>query len=162
MNKKIVAVLMAVALASTASVFAFGIGGQVGTTIGGAGVHGSLTIKPAVNAPLFGITINQLDSNGVNLGVTADKWLANKVFSSPLAYFYGWGVGADLAIYNNYFNLALRARLIGGVNVFIANNWEFYLEGAWAPGIVISNGSNPIAADLVEFPINLGFRFWMN
>ncbi len=162
MNKKIVTVLLAVALAGTASVFAFGIGGQVGTTIGGGPVHGSLTIKPAVNAPLFGITINQLNSNGVNIGVTADKWLKNKVFSSPLAYFYGWGVGVDLAINDNYFNLGLRGRLIGGVNVFIANNWEFYLEGAWAPGIVISSGDTPISFDAFEFPVNLGFRFWIN
>lgn len=160
MNKKLIAVLALVLVVSTTSVFAIGIGVQGGYTVNGV-AGGALTFKPdgsdlifAINADFWGY--------GVDIGGTADYWVANKTLAKPVNYYYGVGAGAGVNIWGNTLTATVAGRVFIGLNLFTLDNFlEVYLQGAWQPGIAIGIGNEGgVHPMLATFPINAGIRFW--
>jgi hypothetical protein len=158
--KKLTVVLALLLVLTTTSVFALGIGAQAGYVVGG-NPGGALTFK-LDNAPwVFAVNVDRL-VNPLSIGGTADMWLANKNFAGPFNYYYGWGVAAGLNIYDSGLGLYAGARALAGINVFVLDKFlEFYLQAAWQPGIslLFADASN-VGLNFVNFPVNLGFRFW--
>ncbi len=164
MNKKILSVLvMAVALSAT-SLFALGIGAQAGYVAGPNHSNGALTFKLDSSPWVFALNVDGLSTDYVGIGLTADRWIANRVFASPLAYFYGFGFAGSVYSYNDtYSYLFVGARALFGINVFVIDGFlELYAQAAWQPGVNFY-GNNTDRAEIVvnSFPVNLGFRFWI-
>ncbi len=156
--KKLTVVLALLLVLTTTSVFALGIGAQAGYVGGGAG--GALTFKLDTAPWVFAVNVNSF-GNLLSIGGTADMWLANKNFAGPFNYYYGWGVAAGLNI-DDGLGLYAGARALAGINVFVLDKFlEFYLQAAWQPGIslLFADASN-VGLNFVNFPVNLGFRFW--
>lgn len=158
--KKITVILALLLVLTTASVFALGIGAQAGYVVGGA-PGGALTFK-LDNAPWVFALDGSASGNAFNIGLTGDMWLANKNLAGPFNYYYGWGLAGAVAVGGEAFSLFAGVRALAGLNVFVLDNFlEFYLQGAWQPGVSIAFGNdlhvNPV---FVSFPVNLGFRFW--
>lgn len=155
MNKKIIALLLVVALASTGAVFAkTGLGIQGGYTVGGFG-GAALTFKVDSLPCVFAADFYIGDSFG--LGLTADWWIQNPKIEGTWGWFYGVGLAGSLYL-GNTIGLAVAPRALIGTNVFFIDNFlEFYLQGAWQPTLGILPS---ISFDLVSFPINAGIRFW--
>ena len=158
MNKKLIALVAVLVLVSSASVFAVGIGAQAGLVTGG-GTDASLTFKLDGSPYIFAVNVGGLGTNYMSIGITADSWMANKTFAKPFAYFYGVGVAGNFGVAGNNANIGVAARLVGGINVFLAKQFELYGQIAWQPGIQISTAGG-ITPVIGLFPVNVGFRFW--
>ena len=155
MNKKIIALLLVVALASTGAVFAkTGLGIQGGYTVGRFG-GAALTFKVDSLPCVFAADFYIGDSFG--LGLTADWWIQNPKIEGTWGWYYGVGLAGSLHL-GNTIGLAVAPRALIGTNVFFIDNFlEFYLQGAWQPTLDILPS---IGFYLVSFPINAGIRFW--
>lgn len=160
MKKRLIAVLVLLLVVSTASVFALGIGVQGGYTGGIA--DGALTIKPDGSDLIFAVN-GYLGSNYTWVGVAADKWIANKSLAKPVNYFYGVGAAGGATLGGNTLSVGVYGRLVAGLNVYLLDDFlEFYLQGAWQPGITIALGGNSgIDPVIGNFPVNVGLRFWL-
>jgi len=163
-NKRIIGVVALVLTLSAANVFAVGIGAQAGYVAGPNYSNGALTFK-LDNAPwVFALNVDHLSSNSLGIGLTADRWLANPILDSPLAYYYGWGLAGSFSAQNDeYSNLFLGVRALVGINAFVVHNFlELYAQVAWQPGVNIhtayDSGANMV---IISFPVNIGFRFWI-
>ena len=149
---------------SAANIFALGIGAQAGYVAGPNYSNGAITFK-LDNAPwVFALNVDHLTQNSLGIGLTADRWIANPILDSPLAYYYGWGLAGSFSAQNDvYSNVFLGARALMGINAFVVRDFlELYAQVAWQPGVNIhtayTSGANLI---LISFPVNLGFRFWI-
>lgn len=162
MKKKIIAVLVLALVVSTASVFALGIGVQGGYTAGAT--SGALTIKPDGSSTIFAVN-GYLGTNYINVGLTADKWIANKSLAKPTCYFYGVGAAAAAVInsYSNTLGVGIYGRLVAGLNWYLLDDFfELYLQAAWQPGIELAvGGVGGVQPVIASFPVNLGIRFWL-
>ena len=156
MNKKIIALFLVVALASTGAVFAkTGLGLQGGYVVGGdagAAVTFKIDSLPCVFAVDLGFP-----AGGLSLGVTADWWIQNPKIEGTWGWYYGVGLAGSLSL-GDVLNFGAYGRALVGTNVFLLDKFlELYLQAAWQPGLYIASGIHPV---LVSFPINAGFRFW--
>ena len=156
MNKKIIALLLVVALASTGAVFAkTGLGLQGGYVVGGdagAAVTFKIDSLPCVFAVDLGFP-----AGGLSLGVTADWWIANPKIEGTWGWYYGVGLAGTIHL-GDIFALAVGPRALVGTNVFFIDNFlEFYVQAAWQPILSIVPD---FGFGWKSFPINAGFRFW--
>lgn len=154
--KKLFSVLAVLFVMGTANVFAStGIGLQGGPTIGnGVGGSGAVTFKLDKVPCVFAVTVPSFDP--LMVGITADWWLANPKIQRNWGYYYGVGVAGAFDTASTTFGIGGRAVI--GTNVFLLNRFfELYAQAAWNPMFWIGNGAHP---SLVNFPIDLGFRFW--
>jgi len=157
MNKKIIALLAVLILAGSVSVFAVGIGAQAGLV--GTTKDAALTFKLDSSPYLFAVNVGGIGGGATSVGLTADSWMANKTFAKPFAYFYGVGFGAGFASANDNIIVTAGPRLVGGLNVFLAKQFELYAQVAWQPSLVIQT-SKGLDFKIDSFPVNVGFRFW--
>ena len=157
MKKKMIAVLVVLLVVSTASVFALGIGAQSGWS---TGFSGALSIVPDGNGLRF--AVNGYLGGVTRVGVTADKWLANKSLAKPINYFYGVGAAGDVAL-GGGLAAGVYGRLLAGLNCYLLDDFmEIYLQAAWQPGISIGIGNSlSITPVISNFPLDLGVRFWL-
>jgi len=168
MNKKLIALLLVIALATT-SVFAVGIGIQLG---GLAGLQGrfaaALTVKPSDNVPWVFAVDFAISPNWINIGLAADWWAMNPEIKGLWHWFWGFGLGmyADL-IGNVGAGFGLGPRFLIGMNWRFTSWFELYTHIAWQPMLgfgAVYNGfinyNNNFYFSLVNFPINVGIRFW--
>lgn len=130
MNKKIIALLVVVALAST-GVFAIGIGGMYSNVTGGNG--GALTFGLNRNGPYFGVGV---DNWGIN--VSAEQHLYRYNFVNTQVFDIGLqlGVGANVAfdIFNGAFGLGAGVYGLAGLHFDIdLDVVEIELFGQWQP-----------------------------
>lgn len=160
MNKKIIALLVVVALAATGTIFAeTGLGLQGGWVVGG-GAGANVTFKveslPCVFAVDFGFP-----GGGISVGGTADWWIQNPTISDTWGWYYGVGAAASVTLGSN-FGFGAYGRALVGTNIYLLDNFlELYIQAAWQPGIAIDTASDkPIIPVLFAFPINGGFRVW--
>ena len=155
MNKKIIALLLVVALASTGAVFAkTGVGVQGGYNFGG-GAGAALTFKLDSLPCVFALDLGL--GNGIAVGLTADWWIANPKIEGTWGWYYGVGLAGSLYL-GDVLHFGAYGRALVGTNVFLLDKFlELYLQAAWQPGLYIASGIQPV---LVSFPINAGFRFW--
>lgn len=163
MKKKIFAVVAILLTLGTASVFAkgksgtTGLGAQVGYPLGGA-----LTFKVSSVPCVFAVNISGSNS-ALNVGLTADWWVANPKISGTWGYFYGVGLFGDVFTGSNNFDFGFGPRALIGTNVFLINGFlEFYLQGGWQPEFWLHGADHKggFAPNFVNFFGNLGFRFW--
>lgn len=160
MKKRIIAVLVLLLAVSTVSVFALGIGAQAGVV--GTSADLALTIKPDSSTVIFAINGN-IGSDWGYIGISGDKWVANKSLAKPINYFYGLGAAGGITLGGNTLTAGIYGRAVIGLNCFLLDDFlEIYLQGAWQPGVVIAVGGDA-ALDpvLYNFPVNLGVRFWL-
>ena len=112
MNKKIIALLVVVAIATT-SVFAFGIGGMYSNVTGGNG--GALTFGLDRSGPYFGVGI---DNNGINVSAEYQLWRYDFVKSDVIDIGFHAGAGANVAVdlFNGAFGLGAGAYGLAGLH----------------------------------------------
>lgn len=156
--KKLFSVLAVLFVMGTANVFAItGVGLQGGPTVGNNITgSGAVTFKVSSLPCVFALSIPSFDPFA--LGVTADWWIANPKIERNWGWFYGVGLATAFYTNSDSASFGFGGRAFVGTNVFLLNKFlELYIQGAWNPMFYISNGFKP---DLVNFPIDFGFRFW--
>ena len=156
--KKLFSVLAVLFVLGTTSVFAkTGIGLQGSLATGGStSAGGGVTFKLSNVPCVFAVAVPSF--NPLAVGISADWWIANPVIEQTWHYYYGVGVAGAVLLADSGSVLSIGGRAVIGTNVFLINNFlELYLQGAWQPMFTIANGANPT---LMNFPFDLGFRFW--
>lgn len=159
--KKLFSVLAVLFVLGTTSTFATGIGAQFGYTIGG-NTGAALTLKLDNLPPVFAIDLG-FGSNYFSIGGTADWWITNPTIAGPLGVYFGPGLAASfVSVSDSYTALNIGARVVGGLNIFLAQVFELYLQAAWQPtfGIALSGDNSYGGFNWGSVPVNLGFRFW--
>lgn len=156
MKNKIIILVLVLFVFAAASTFAIGVGGAFSFSPFGDSVYygGALTFK-IDDWPLIGVAASG-DSGNFNLGATADWWYYNDNLTGPLNLYAGVGGYGMLSMGNNT-NIDLGLRIPFGLNIFVIDPLEIFLELAPAAGIRVG--------DNFRFPVwNLqsavGFRFW--
>lgn len=155
--KKLFSVLAVLFVMGTANVFAAtGVGLQGGPTIGSnVTASGALTFKLDALPCVFAISVPSFDP--MTVGITADWWIANPKIERNWGWFYGVGLSGAVRTGDNA-TFGFGGRALVGTNFFFLNKFlELYIQAAWNPMLWIDNGVKPV---LVNFPIDLGFRFW--
>lgn len=157
--KKLLSVLAVLFVMGTTSVFALGIGAQGGYNPGLGGAGAAVTFKLNKLPYVFAADLNIAGGALQSVGITADMWLANPKIEGSWGYFYGIGLAAGLRGLSSNVNFGIGARAVLGTNVFVLKRaLEFYLDVAWQP--MFWFGGDWSTQDLLNFPINFGFRFW--
>ncbi len=155
--KKLIAVLVLAILLGTASVFAFGIGFQVGPTIGGGGYNTNVALTFKLDsAPWVFAVDGGIWTGGARIALSADQWFINRSFAKPFNFYVGWGLYVGLATQGNL--LSLGGRLPIGINAF-------FLDGLIEPYFQIVPSLGLTVIPNFYFPdwgvaANLGIRFW--
>ena len=149
--------IAALVVIGTASIFAFGIGAQGGTNLNGGGGNAALTFK-LDNLPWVFAVDGYFGNNRISVGATADMWVGTgNISKTPIGYFWGWGVAANIAL-GDPLGLGIAARVLGGLNFMLLDNFlELYLQVAWQPGFSVLPTFD---FHLWNFPVAGGFRFW--
>lgn len=156
--KKLLSVFAILIALGTANVFAAtGIGLQAGPVVTNNGVafDGAVTFKIDSLPWVFAVDIPSF--NPFAIGITADYWIGSSKIQQNWGWFYG--AGAAIALYTGSYPIfGIGARCFIGTNVYLINKFlELYADIAWQPMIYIHNG---VSANLLNFPVNVGFRFW--
>ena len=157
MKKKILILALALLLIASASTFAIGIGGA-GTYGWGTddGISGGFLTLKLDDLPLLGIDVaSGSGSSYLRVGATADWWQLNENLSGIFNWYWGLGGYGRVTLANSP-SFAIGARLPIGLNAFILDPLELFLEAA--PAVGVSIGSN-IGLDW-GVQGALGFRFW--
>lgn len=158
--KKLFAVLSVLFVMGTTSVFAStGIGAQFGSNLGNSiGGNAALTFKLNTVPCVFAADLG-FGSSYFAAGLTADWWSANPKIEGSWRYYYGLGVGGSVHIANGGFgHFSAGPRAVLGTNIFVLKGaLEFYLQGAYQPLVIISDG---LSFAWFNFPVAAGFRFW--
>lgn len=156
MNKKILSVMGAIFLVCSVNAFSWGIGIQGGADPFGTSGEASVTFKLDSTDLIFGVAIPSFAPFA--LGVTADYWFLNENIAGPLNWYLGAGLFGSIFIGNNAGAVTFGARAPIGLNMFIADVVEPYLQIAPGCALTVTNGVIP----RFTMPINLGVRFWFN
>ncbi len=160
MNKKFLGIFAALLVAGSASgAFASAaLGLQGGYTVN-HGVGGAVTFKVSEAPCVFAVDGYWWNSD-FGLGLTADWWIQNPRLASILHYYYGPGLAVGIDINGNQLHdLYVAGRLVAGLNIFVIDPLELYLQVAFQPGVQIGfNGAG--TGFYWGVPINFGFRFW--
>ncbi|MBP5443270.1 MAG: hypothetical protein IKI90_05720 [Treponema sp.] len=165
MNKKFLGMLGALLLLGTTSIFSnTAIGLQAGYTVSNHmdGGNVALTFKIA-GLPMVFAADASIHPGFFSAGATADYWIANPSLVAILHWYTGPGIAASF-IHAEYdespdFNGAfLGGRWVLGMNIFVTDPLEVYLQAAGELGVTLSDGG----VDFPEWrvPFNIGFRYW--
>lgn len=130
MNKKIIALLVVVTLATT-GVFAIGIGGMYSNVTGGNG--GALTFALNRNGPYFGVG---LDNYGINVSAEYQLWRYDFVNTGVFGIGLHAGLGANVALdlFNGAFGIGAGVYGLGGLHLEIDLDFvEVEFFGQWQP-----------------------------
>ena len=150
--KKIVMLVMLIALIGTASAFATGIGVSAGLPIGDLpGSDVMLSLKVDEIPFLMGLGFS-IGNDQFAFGFTGDWWVVNENLFSFVNYYLGPG------FYIGYQDvLALGGRFPVGLNVYPIPNLALFLE--IAPTLAVQLG-DPIVFPAFGLQSAFGFRFW--
>ena len=134
-----------------APVFSFGIGGTFSVGVWDLPSQAMLSLKfdtfPAVFA--MGASIG---SEIFQVGIIADWWLIHANLASFLSLYIGPGLYAQISS-----SFGVGARIPVGLQAFILDSFEIFLEIAPAIGIRIAD---PIKIPAFGLQGAFGFRFW--
>ncbi len=157
--KRITVIVCVVMLLGATGAFAargggFAIGGEAGLwfagSVGGLPTSGMLTIHLPGFPLMLGIGI----SSSMDLGLTADYWLAHENLASVLAYYAG--IGGYLSLELNGPGIAAGGRIPIGLQLWpFGQTFELFVEVAPAVGVsIVPTG--------FEWHLQgaLGFRLW--
>ncbi len=161
MNKKFLGIFAALLVAGSAStLFAnAAIGLQGGWNVG-HGPGGAITFKVDSLPCVFAVDGYWWNDN-LGLGITADWWIQNPRLVGLLHYYYGLGVGGGFDIHANQLtDVYIYGRLLAGLNIFVIDPLELYLQAAFTPGIQIGLREGYGTGFYWGVPVNFGFRVW--
>ncbi len=152
-TKRLVLVLLMIALVAVPSVFATGLGVSVGLNPIGGLPGSNVMFSAKLNKIPFlmglGFTIGQ---EQFAFGFTGDYWMANENLFSFINYYIGPG------FYIGYANdLLLGGRLPIGLNIWPIKNLELFLEIAPTLAVVFSD---PIRFPEFGLQGAFGLRIW--
>lgn len=157
MKKKILLLVIILLVMATVSSFAIGVG--AGTTFGWSGnnaLYGGFLTLQVEDWPLLGIDL--ASSYGyLRIGATADWWMLNDNLTGMLNWYWGLGAYGRVTLSSSP-SFALGARVPVGLNMFVIDPLELFIEAAPSVGIGIGGAS---VVDL-DWGVqgSLGFRFW--
>ncbi len=155
MKKKVLLLALVLIVIASASSFAIGIGGA-GTYGWGSdnGVSGGFLTLKLDELPLLGIDFSA-STNYISLGATADWWMANENLAGMLNWYWGLG-GYGRVTLADPVSFAIGARMPIGLNMFILDPLELFIEAAPSVGIGIGSSIG------LDWGVQgaLGFRFW--
>lgn len=156
MKKKVLLLVLVLLLLASVSTFAIGIGaaGTYGWSTDNGLYGGFLTLK-LDDLPLLGIDVAS-GTNYLRIGATADWWQLNKNLSGMLNWYWGLGAYGRVTLADPV-SFALGARLPIGLNMYILDPLELFIEAAPSVGIGIGNSSVGLDWGVQGA---LGFRFW--
>ena len=161
MNKKFLGIFAAlVVLGSTGAFASAAIGLQYNANISGALSHGgSLTFKLSNVDAVFAANL-RIDGNYFEAGLSADRWVQNPRLAGMVHYFWGPGLAGGVSIGNGDLNyIYFAGRLVAGINLFVIEPLELYLQAAGELGLGFG-GSSGFHFPLWNVPVSAGFRFW--
>ena len=101
---------------------------------------------------IFGVEFPSFDP--FEVGVTADYWFFNPTIANPLRWYLGVGGFAAISTRNSEFSAGARVPV--GLNMFLADFFEIYLQVSPGIRLGIGNGVHPSFV----LPANFGLRFW--
>jgi hypothetical protein len=156
MKKKVFLIVLVLILAASTGAFAIGIGGAFSSSPIGPGAYyggGALSLK-LDGMPLLGIS-GYSNSGVFALGGTADWWMVNENLSGILNYYAGIGGYAHISL-GSPTAFGFGARIPLGLNAYVLDPLELFLEIAPAIGVSIGTGS------IFDWGLQsaIGFRFW--
>ena len=96
-----------------------------------------------------------IGANGFGLTLTGDLWLVRNPISGLFAWYLGPGLWIDFGI-GSQFALGAGARLAVGLQLWLVQRFELFLEAAPGIGIIIL----PQIDFAWPVPISIGFRWW--
>lgn len=163
MNKKILIACALLALMGFSASADIGLGAEIG-------FESELFYRPYSRAFLnasfrsteipwcFSVNFFPFDSKFV---ANADHWFVNKRLSSPLDYYFFWGISAGVG--TNAYRFGAGPRLGAGLDMFLLDKkqLELYWQICWNPylGIEDRDGSRLMLRPF-SFPIAAGARWW--
>ena len=154
MKKTILAAAILVAVVATPA-FSFGIGGAFGLDFAGGSVGPGalLSFSPDSHPLVLGVGAS-FGEGFFALGLTGDWWLYHTGLISILSLYIGPGLYVDLNVVNENASLGIGARIPIGLQAWIIDPLELFLE--IAPTIGLRGGTFP------AFGVQgaIGFRFW--
>ena len=156
MKKKILLLVLAILMIASASSFAIGIGGAFSfSPIGSSPYNGGALSLKIDDLPLLGVSVSA--SNGqFNIGGTADWWMYNEPLVEILNLYAGIGGFASISLGTST-NFDLGVRIPVGLNIFVLDPLELFLEVAPAVGVTLGDNFNFPSWGLQSA---IGFRFW--
>jgi hypothetical protein len=161
MKKKIVILVAAIMLLSTAGLSAFGLGLQGDWNAGTNGTGVSLTFKTDSIPLVFAANWN-IGEKMQTVGLTGDYWLFNKPITKfadgSLNWFVGVGFFARATFFDSKADFGAGVRIPVGLNAFIAENViEPYIQFAPSFGV---NFVPSLGAGTPFWPLSAGIRIW--
>ncbi|MDC7225548.1 MAG: hypothetical protein PQJ61_02150 [Spirochaetales bacterium] len=157
MKKKVVLLILVLLMTASVSTFAVGIG--AGGTFGWSadnGLYGGFLSLKLDDWPLLGIDFSS-SSSGFRIGATADWWQLNENLSGVVNWYWGLGGYGRLAL-GSPTSFALGARLPVGLNAYVLDPLELFIEAAPSVGASVSSGGVGLDWGVQGA---LGFRFWL-
>ncbi len=150
MHKRNVFILLAL-ICIGAPVFGFGIGGAFSVGVWDLPSQAMLSLKIDAFPTVFAIGAS-IGSEVFQVGITVDWWLFQINLVRFLYLYIGPGVYAQLSR-----SFGIGARIPVGLQVFILDPFELFLELAPAIGVRISD---PVKIPAFGLQGAFGFRFW--
>ncbi len=106
-------------------------------------------------SPLIFDVYPYLGSGGFGLTLTGDLWLVRNPIAGPFHWYLGPGLWVDLG-FGSVFSLGIGARLAIGLQLWLINQLEIFLEAAPGLGLYVI----PAVGFAWPVPVTLGFRWW--
>lgn len=159
-NKKLVLVAVLLCFVAIGSVFAFGIGVQIGGGwlnggLGNAAITFKIDQLPLVFAADF-----SFGGGSFSIGASGDYWFLNPNIVGPLNWFLGAGLGLGFTI-GDPFAMSIAARLPIGLNAFFIDGFlEPYIQVVPQIGGRIVMGDDVSGGLYGGVGANLGLRLW--
>jgi hypothetical protein len=170
MNKKFLGIFAALVVLGSTGAFAgaaLGLQGGYAITDAVGSTNIDVTFKLSKSDAVFAADIGLAGNQLYSAALQADWWVANPRLAGMLHYFYGPGLAVGvfgLSSTSSWFGLIADFRAVVGVNIFVIDPLELYLQAAWQPGITFAftntTANDSFGFHLVKFPIQFGFRFW--
>ena len=156
MKKKVLLLVLALLLIASTRSFAIGVGGAFNfSPLGSTPYNGAALSLKMNDLPLLGISASA-STNQFNIGLTADWWMYNEPLAGILNLYAGLGGYASVGIGSST-NLDIGARIPVGLNIFVIDPLELFLEVAPAIGVRVGDNFH---FPTWGFQSAIGFRFW--
>ena len=128
--------------------------GYTANPFGGRWAGGMVTFHVPTSPLVFDL-YPYWGNNGFGITLTGDWWIIRNPITGILAWYLGPGLWVDFGI-GNQFALGLGARLAVGLQIWLLDRLEIFLEGAPGLGLYVI----PSVSFAWPIPISLGFRWW--
>jgi len=105
------------------------------------------------------VTANILCGEEFSLSCTelkVDYWLSSMNLYKGLNFYYGPALALGFDFDENKTNI--DNGFLAGLNIFVSDDYEFYIQAEYAPQILI--GTSSAKVNFLNFPVSVGIRLW--